>query len=214
MEQTSMSAYKAQVEKYGTPISAEEYKELRDFANAHKIRLSGFKDFVGDITTIKTLIDDIVEISHDFPLILDERHGIVLELDYDLDDDDLATTKGHTIHLNAGHFSHLTRLTELYDSLVSKGLYVKGTNWRAISRHETGHVVANLLHIDPMEIAMKVLNVKYRAQVDAYLMKNLSLYSVEHRDGREIISESFSAHYSRVGNAFADEFVRKVGECI
>ena len=66
-KQAMSSAYKAEVEKYGTPISGDLYKELREYANAHMIRLSGFKHFVGDIQTIKTVIDDIIEIAGDFP---------------------------------------------------------------------------------------------------------------------------------------------------
>ncbi|MBO4396231.1 MAG: hypothetical protein J5819_07795 [Eubacterium sp.] len=64
--------YKAKVAELGTPISAEQFEKLRQYANEHSIRLSGFKDFVGSIETIKMVIDDISEIAHDFPAILDE----------------------------------------------------------------------------------------------------------------------------------------------
>ena len=39
------------------------------------------------------------------------------------------------------------------------------------------------------------------------LTDELSIYSTEYEDGREIISESFSAHYGGVNNSFADEYV-------
>ena len=45
-------ACKAQVEKIGTPISAELYQELRGYALSHKIRISGFRNYVGGIETI------------------------------------------------------------------------------------------------------------------------------------------------------------------
>ena len=59
----SMSSYKAQIEKYGTPISDEQFKTLRSYAEKRNIRLSGFKDFVGDIDTITLVIDDVIEIA-------------------------------------------------------------------------------------------------------------------------------------------------------
>ena len=69
MIKASMSAYKAQIEKYGIPISSAQYEELRSYASEHSIVLSNFRDYTGDISTIKLIIDDIFEIAYDFPLI-------------------------------------------------------------------------------------------------------------------------------------------------
>ena len=136
------SAYKAQIAKYGTPISEEQYRELRKYADENKIKISGFRNFVGDVETIKTVIDDICEIAFDFPAILDDRKGIILELDYDMRDEDFATTdSGHVIHINAGLFSDRNKLESEYLASVKDGDFVAGTDWRAICRHETGHVV-------------------------------------------------------------------------
>ena len=76
------------------------------------------------------------------------------------------------------------------------------------------HVVAELYHIDSLEIALEMLNTKSRLVVTEHLRKYLSLYSVEYSDGREIISECFSAAYSKVGNSFAEAFVRRVGKMV
>ena len=92
--QAMSAAYKAQIEKLGIPISAGRYRELREYADENRIRISGFRNFVGDIETIKKILDDIYEIGQDFPKILDERAGVVLELDYDMDDEDF--NKFHT----------------------------------------------------------------------------------------------------------------------
>lgn len=48
-DKAAMSSYKAQVEQYGTPISEDQYKALRNYAEQNGVKLSGFKDFVGDI---------------------------------------------------------------------------------------------------------------------------------------------------------------------
>ena len=204
----AMSSYKAQVEQYGKPISDWKFKELREYANGHGIRLSGFKDFVGDIDVIKIVIDDICEIAEDFPAILDERNGIELELDYNMGTDFATTMAGHIIHLNAVFFSNLKMMEEEYGEGVNSGRFVSGTDWRAISRHEVGHVVASIYHIDSLKLAMDVLNTKNKADVYGFLYHELSIYSVEYADGREIISESFSAYYSDVRKAFVDGFIK------
>ena len=64
-------------------------------------------------------------------------------------------------------------------------------------------------HIDPLSLSLKLLNTKSRISVQEYLTHNLSIYSIEYEDGREIISESFSAYYSSTGNKFATEFVQE-----
>ena len=103
-----VNAHKAQVEELGTPISDALYKELRDYANKYNIKISGFRNFVGDIEIIKTVIDDISAIAEDFPKIIDGRNGVVLELDFDMKDEDFATTgSGHVIHLNASFFCNM-----------------------------------------------------------------------------------------------------------
>ncbi len=207
-EKNAIAGYKAQVEQYGTPISSDEFRELRDYANRHGIKLSGFKDFVGDISAIKTVIDDICVISNDFPEILNERQGIWLELDYNLGTDFATTESGHIIHLNAVFYSNMEMLTREYSKCESDGRFVKGTDWRAIVRHEVGHVVANVYNIDPMDLAKELKETKRTAEILDILTDELSVYSTEYNDGREIISECFSGYYSNVGNTFADMYVK------
>lgn len=42
-DKAAMSSYKAQVEQYGTPISEDQYKALRNYAEQNGVKLSGFK---------------------------------------------------------------------------------------------------------------------------------------------------------------------------
>ena len=204
------NAHKEKVGVFGIPISTQEYREIRAYADAHRICISGFRNYVGNIETIKRVIDDINEIGHDFPKILDERAGVVLELDFDMNDDDFATTdSGHVIHLNATFFCNMDRLKAEYAEAVKEGSFVAGTDWRAIGRHEAGHVVANFYHIDPLNTIREILEIKSVARMFSYLRKGLSIYSAAYDDGREIISESFSGYYSKVGNFIADAFVAK-----
>lgn len=204
-----MSSYKAQVVKYGTPISKGLYQELFAYAENRNIKLSGFKDFVGDIEIIKQVVDDIDIISKDFPLILDEKSAVVLELDYNLGTDFATTQFGHIIHLNAVYFSNLQILIDDYNEGVEEGRFVKGTDWHSVIKHEIGHVVAHVYHLNPMEIAMSLLNTKSRLRVLDELTDTLSIYSTEYEDGREIISECFSGYYSNSNNSFSKMFVEE-----
>lgn len=204
-----MSNYKALIEQYGIPIPNEYFQELRDYTNKRGVKLSGFKDFVGDIQTVKTVVDDICEIAEDFPLILDKRRGVCLELDYNMGTDFATTIAGHVVHLNAPYFGNIGKLEQEYAESVSQGRFVRGTDWRAIARHESGHVVAALYHIDPMEIALEIKDGFLEADILDALTDELSVYSTEFLDGREIISECFSAYYSKVGNEFAERYVSR-----
>lgn len=62
-----------------------------------------------------------------------------------------------------------------------------------------------------MKIAKQILNTNSDLKVLDILADELSLYSVEFDDGREIISEAFSGYYSNTDNVFSKKFVN---ECI
>ena len=215
-KKTAMAnAYKAQMQKYGTPITKEQYIELRRYANDHGLLLSGFKNYVGDIDIINVVIDDISDIAKDFPLILEEKNRVQLILDFDMSDGDFATTdSGHWIHLNAEYFMNLDKLKNSYAEGERIGRFVKNTNWRSVVRHETGHVVANIYHIDVIGLTKRTLGITNRLDILARLRKELSIYSAEYYDCREVISECFSGYYSKAGNALADSFVTMCIEAI
>lgn len=206
MTDKSMSSYKSHIMQYGTPISPEDFRDLRKYANSHNISLSQFRDYVGNIDTIKILIDDISTIALDFPKIVEGRYHLELKISYDLGTD-FATTNNHIIRLNGVYFSNMKMLQDTYDDCEREGRFVKGTNWRSIIRHEVGHIVSNKYHLNPLQIAASITNSKNIAYLFDYIEKNLSKYAVEEADGSEIVAESFSGYYSNVNNSFADAFV-------
>ena len=135
------------------------------------------------------------------------------KLDYGMKDEDFATTdSGHIIHLNAACFANLDRLKENYLEGVQSGHFVQGTDWRAIARHETGHVVDNIYSIEPLELGMEILGVDYMPKMYSILKRELSEYSAMYIDGREIVSECFAGYYGKVQNDFANAFVKKCME--
>lgn len=199
----------AERNKYKTCISKEEYIDLRNYADKKNVRIAGFKRFSGDISAIKDLIDDIVIISKDFPFILEGRKSVELNLDFWCGEDVFATTENHLVYINANLFSDIDYLKSEYLLSVLQGKFVADTDYHAIIRHELGHVVANIYNIKPLDIAKEVLRTDSNAMVLKYVKENLSLYSAEYEDGREIISECFSAYYSQTNNSFANEFVKR-----
>ena len=192
-------------------ITKEQYKELSGYAKDKGISLEGFKRFDGDIQVIKQAIDDVDEIAKRFPEIKSGKKKITISLDEYMSADDFAVTKGHIIHINADAFRNADDLAKEYVSLSKDGWFVKGTNYRSIIKHETGHVVANLYGINGLDIAKRITGINSNIELMAYLENNLSLYASEYEDGSEIISEVFSDVF---GTGNPSEFsLRFMDEC-
>ena len=65
-----------------------------------------------------------------------------------------------------------------------------------------------------MEVAQAVKPDMSEAEILVYVSEKLSLYAADYSDGREFISECFSAYYSGVENTFANEYITKCKEYI
>ncbi len=189
-------------------ISKEEYVKLSHYATDNKIKLEGFKKFKGNIKDIMELIDDIVVIAQDFPLILDDYKSVVLSLDTASCDDDFSTTVMHIVYLNASLYNDIDYLKSEYELAVEQGKFVQGTDYHSVIRHEIGHVVANKYKIDTMAVAQSIFPGKTKAELIEYVKNNVSLYAATYNDGREFISECFSAYYSNVANDFEINYVK------
>jgi hypothetical protein len=59
-----------------------------------------------------------------------------------------------------------------------------------------------------MDIALELMDERLDA-VLIRLMDELSIYSAEYDDGREVISECFSGYYSKSGSEFAEQYVKR-----
>lgn len=127
----------------------------------------------------------------------------MMRFDENISEKDFATTNRHLISINGNIFNNKDYLEREYQMMTDMGTFVKETSYRSVIRHEVGHVVANIYGLNPMNIAMQVLQMNTENDVLEYVMNNLSLYAAEYEDGREIISESFSAYYNGVDNLFA-----------
>lgn len=189
-------------------ITKEEFRKLSGYASEHEVRLENFKHFKGDINTIVELIDDITKIAEDFPKILEGRKSLVISLDEHSSEDDFATTVGHIIYLNSNLYADLNYLKSEYDLAVQQGKFVAETDYHGVIRHELGHVVANRYTIDTMKIAKKILPNMTESDIIKYISNHVSLYAADFKDGREFISECFSAYYGGASNSFAEKYVK------
>lgn len=194
-------------------ISKEEYKGLMSYAKNYNIKLSQFKKFSGDVAIIQEMLDDIHLISLDFPKIVDNKKGVHICLESS-HRDIFATTYVHVIEINKDLYNDTEYLMSEYNLAVAQNKFVLDTDYRSIIMHEIGHVVANLYKIDALSIAKEILGMTSTIEVLNYVKENLSLYSAEYPDGREIISECFSAYYNTGKNDFANKFVEKCKELV
>lgn len=195
-------------------ISKSEYQDLMSYARDRNVKLEGFKRFTGDISLIKEFVDDVVTVAEDFPRILTDRKCLVVRLDEYSPDDDFATTDRHLISINAKIFNNKEYLRDEYSMLAEMGKFVRGTDYRSVARHELGHVVANIYRIDPMKIAKDILCNRSDFEVLEYIHDNVSMYAGDYEDGREIISECFSAFYGKRDIPFVKEYINKCKEVV
>lgn len=197
---------------YSAYITQDEYRNLMDYAREHHVKLENFKRFSGDINLIKELIDDIAIVAEDFPKILTVRKSVVIRLDEHSPLEDFATTDYHLISINSKLFNDRLYLEEEYELLTRIGKFVKNTNYRSIIRHELGHVVANIYRLNPLMIARSIFPDKTNEEILQFIKSTLSLYAADYKDGREFISEYFSAYYSQADVPFAAKYMNKCKE--
>lgn len=198
-----------------TKITPAEYKECMRYAREKGIELSGFRHFEGKIETIKELVDDAKSVADLYPGVSSGRKKLTIELDSTMSSKDYAVTRGRIISINANAFRDTDRLESEYEELVGDHMFVAGTNYRAIIKHEMGHVVANTYDLDLVEIAKKVLETNRVADILEYCNNNLSEYSAAYADCSEIISECFASVYnSSIDNTFALNFVKECDRII
>ena len=189
----------------GERLSIDVYKELRNYAEERGIALSGFKKSDVDIKLAKKLIDNTSRMLMEFPE-LKKNGDFILQLYNPIDRNDIAETYPgvhHIIKLNAAAMRSEIWLEREYSNLVEIGWFAKGTTYESIIYHEIGHIISNIKNIDSMEIAKEILDRGNVGTIE-WLKDNLSEYSVNRKDGAEIIAEVFSSYY---GSANNDDFV-------
>lgn len=113
----------------GKKISTDEYKNIMYYARERSIELSGFKQYDGDINTIKELIDDAENVIKNYPELTNGKKKITIMLDETMNNMDFAITRGHIISINANAYRNSDILKKEYEKLEKDGWFVKGTDY-------------------------------------------------------------------------------------
>lgn len=200
--------------KTGTKITEQQYEDLMNYAKEKGIKLVSFQNFDGDIELIHEMIDNAENVIKDFPILANGKTQLQIHNSFGMNDDDFAQTVGNKIFINNFAYRDRKLLEQEYNKLVKEGWFVKGTNCNSIIYHELGHAVTNVYGLSPMKIAKQITGLKYEDQVIDFVKKNLSEYSGQLINGREIISEVFSSVYSKTNNQFALKYFDECAKII
>ena len=126
----------------------------------------------------------------------------------------MTARKRAVIQLNAASVRSLEVLEREYAKLADEGWFVKGTSARCVMYHELGHVFSHANKISGMRIARAIIGSKDLAKVVSGMSKKLSRYASSYENGREIVSEVFSAWFGKTGNEFAEEAMRRIASAL
>lgn len=190
-----------------------EVEKMYEYARDRGFKLERIEGYRGDYQSVKENIERAQSVFDHFPELKDEP--IVLRLGNEMNSQDFAmTTSQGTIFLNADAFRDRETLEIVYSEAISDGIFVKGTDSTAILCHELGHRYAEMHpEINCISLAEKIIhNIEpsYDGDVMEYLIYNLSGYSAQYADGREIISECFAGAFGGSGNEFALKFIEEL----
>ncbi|NRT90038.1 hypothetical protein [Clostridium beijerinckii] len=195
----------------GAKISKEELKDLKNYAKDKGIALSEFKNFDGDIDLVKQAIDDMSEIVSKYPKISNGSNKLTLRPNYYMEDEDFAQARGHILDINGKAFRNKELLENEYSKLSEDGWFTPNTSYRAIVKHEMGHVVHDTYNINTISIGKDILGIKDNKELFELLESKLSRYSSDFSDGSEILSEVFAEFYdSRKPREFSLKFMEKL----
>lgn len=170
-------------------LSEADLQALEQYAKSHGVQIdvNSFKHFEGASDTVRGLIDSISAVARDFPLLSDPRRGVVIRNSYGMEDNDFAQSVHNSIFINNNAFRNARALANEYQERVTAGWFAKGTSFKSIGYHESGHIVVNTYQLSR---STAVKGVDY-ARISEYAGSKKS----------EAIAESFSAHYSGADTA-------------
>ncbi|MBQ8515628.1 MAG: phage minor capsid protein [Ruminococcus sp.] len=213
--QKASSGGKIQWKPKGKDLTAEQRRELTEYASSKGITLTGLAGTDVDAELLKEAVDDAAFILDLHPELRGSSgNPFTIKIVNGMDANDFAMTykrERNIIRLNANAYRDKQKLQEEYQRLVDLKWFVQGTSYRSIIKHELGHVYANVHKIDGLKLAKDLLQMSGDETL-MYVMDNLSLYSGCYSDGSEIISEVFSSYYGGNPKAFERNFIALLKE--
>lgn len=197
----------------GRTLSRGEKKYLHQHARKYGIEISLPRHCDADPKVLLTYVDAAQEVVATFPeLGGDARHPLTIRV-RQLSADMFAFSPAqarHILDVNEASVRDLQALSAEYKKLADDGWFVPETDFRAVVFHELGHRYAAINKISSLRIARSIIGTKDTDTIYSELKSKLSRYSVQYKNGQEIISEVFSAWFSKTNNKFAMEFMDRL----
>ncbi len=192
-------------------MEKNDYKNISNFAKSKNVNLSGVKKFKGSPAVVNDSVTFLANINNIFPNISVNNKKLTLNLGESMSKKDFAATNGRIISLNKDYYHNIDILQSEYKKLADNGWFVKGTDYRAIIYHESGHVIDEIYKIDSLKIACEITGLESKKILE-FVKTDLSAYAASDKYGNEIISEVFADIFSGNASKFSKEFYKKVLE--
>lgn len=201
--------------KRGKRIGREQNKIFREYGKKRGIDIGDLADTDLCEASVHEVIDDAVIFLERYPELRTGRPHISFTADYMNTSRTFAGTTNHLVSISVDAYRDLERLEEEYQKLVKDHWFPQGTDHHALIAHEIGHVIHHHYpEIDPLDIAMRLSGKQTHTDLVIFLRENLSVYSAEYADGREIISECYACVLTGTDNGFALKFVEECDKII
>ncbi len=198
----------------GRILSAEEKKDLLEYAEGKNINIHGLNRFDGDPELLKEQLDTISEYQKNFPRVFKGKRVTVTFSDM-IPDGTFASTEGKTITYN----KYYLRSRKVTEEEMESGKKFSSKHMSGIAKHEMGHVVESVHGSKGLQFARESYYNTYGSHADdvtlkKYLKNIISSYCVPDRvdkkervytDWYEITSEIMA---SENASDFVKEFMK------
>lgn len=197
----------------GIALTKEQRADLHAYARTRGIEISLPKSCDADPVVIRRYVDAADKVAAFFPELKgDDRKPLTIRVK-PLPSGDFGFSPSKTPHIidvNEAAVRNTDALSAEYGKLADSGWFVQGTTYESIIYHELGHRYSSRNRISGMRIARSIIGSKDSDYLSVQLRRRLSQYSAEFKNGQEIVSEVFSAWFSKTNNEFAEEFMNRL----
>lgn len=192
--------------KEGTLISNEDFKNFESSIDKLGMRIEGFENYKGDVQILNELVEDLIIIKDTQPSIADMKNGLLIKYEDLGNINDFAVSHKKSISFNSKVYNDSFYLKQSYEQSEKCGFFVKGTDYRSVIYHESGHILCsrNLKLQNELEKYIIDKAEASNLSVNDYIVKNISGYAIEKdyktEKYKELLPEIMSMCYNNGNN--------------
>ncbi|KHD34415.1 hypothetical protein NL50_17185 [Clostridium acetobutylicum] len=189
----------------GNKISDDDLNEFINSLAELGINSNGFEEYCGDSKMLAEISEDLKILLSDIPQLANIKNGLILNYEDLGNTEDFALTKGKSIILNKSVYDDTEYIKSEYSKYADKGWFVKGTDYRSVIYHESGHVLNKNKSL--LRKITALINSKAKDEgitSDEYVLKYISNYALA-KDWSENYSELLSEVISGCYNCNIEE---------